>query len=154
MSNEGRRGARGFTLIEVVLVIVVLGAGLAGVLMAYRSVTAASADPVWRKQMLAIAQEMQEEIQLKPYAPAANAANSGCARSSFNDVSDYHGYASSGSICTVDGTAIAALTGYSVSVSVTSDTLVGVAAAKRIAVTVTRGSQTLTLVGWRTDFAS
>jgi hypothetical protein len=42
----------------------------------------------------------------------------------------------------------------SVSVRVQAATLSGIAAARRIAVTVTRGNTSLTLVGWRTDYAS
>ena len=65
---------------------------------------------------------------------------------------DYHGY--SGSVCAVDGTAIAALAGTTVSISVAYGTLGGVAAARRITVTVARGGQSITLTGWRTDHAS
>lgn len=146
--------SRGFTLVEMLVAIVVVGVGLAGVIAAFSTLGRGSADPVIRQQMLAIASEMLEEIQLKPYASAVNSAPAGCARDTFNDVGDYAGYATSGSICTVDGTAIAALAGYSVSVAVSTQALAGVAAAKRIAVTVTRGGESLTLVGWRTDFAS
>ena len=146
--------ARGMTLVEALIAIVVLGVGLAGILLAFNTVARSTADPVLAKQMLGVAQELLEEIQLKPYAAAANAAPAGCARDTFNDVADYHGYATSGSICAVDGTPIAALAGYSVNVSVVSATLNGVAAAKRITVTVSRGADSLSLVGWRTDFAS
>jgi MSHA pilin protein MshD len=145
---------RGVSLVELLVAIVVIGVGLAGVLSAFSAVTRDSADPVLRKQMLAIAEELMEEIQLKPFAPAANAAPSGCARDTFNDIGDYHGYSSGGSICTVDGTPIAALAGYTVSITVTPATLGGVAAARRIGITVTRGGESLSLVGWRTDYAS
>ena len=148
------RAARGMTLVEAIIAIVVLGVGLTGVLLAFQMATRGSADPVVHKQMLAIAQEMLEEIQLKPYAAAANAAPAGCARDTFNDIGDYHGYATSGSVCTVDGTTVAALAGYSVSVSVTAGTLAGVAAARRIVVTVSHGGQSTTLTGWRTAHAS
>jgi MSHA pilin protein MshD len=142
------------TLIELVIAILILGTGLAGVLMAYSSVVRGSADPVVERQMVAIAEELLEEIQLKPYASAANTAPGGCARHTWNDIGDYNGYTTSGQICTIDGTAIAALAGYSVSVTVQPATLGGVAAARRIRVTVTRGSDSVTLTGWRVDYAS
>lgn len=149
------RRQRGFTLPEVIIAIVVLGVGLAGVLLALRTAVQGSGDPVVHRQMQAIAQELLEEIQLKPYAPATNAAAAGCARDTFNDVSDYQGYASTG-ICAVDGTVIPALAGYSLNIAVAGGTLGGVAAAKRIVITVTQpaGGHTLQLVGWRTDYAS
>jgi MSHA pilin protein MshD len=144
---------RGFTLPEVIIAIVVLGVGLAGVLLALRTVARSNADPVVHRQMQAIAQELLEEIQLKPYTPAANTAPAGCARDTFNDVSDYHGYSCTG-MRAVDGTVIPALASFSVSITVAGGTLGGVAAAKRIVITVTQGSETLQLVGWRTDYAS
>ena len=149
-----RERQRGLTLIEMVLAIVILSVGLAGVLLAFSTVTRASADPVVAQQMLAIAEEMLEEIELKPYALDVNAAPSACARNTFNDVRDYDGYAAASGICTIDGTAIPSLAGYSVQVQVQAATLSGVGAARRIGVTVTRGSDSLTLTGWRADFAS
>ena len=148
-----RRPARGFTLPEALLAIVVLGVGLTGVLLAFGAVARHSADPVLRKQMMGIAQELLEEIALKPYAAAANSAPVGCARDTYNDIADYHGYSSVG-FCTVDGVVIPALASFSVSASVVAGSLSGVSAAKQITVTVSQGGESLTIKTWRTDYAS
>lgn len=148
-----RQPATGFTLPEALLAIVVLGVGLAGVMLAFSTVARHSADPVLRKQMMGIAQELLEEISLKPYAAAANSAPAGCARDTYNDIADYHGYVSSG-FCSVDGVVIPALASFSISASVVTGNLAGVGAAKQITVSVSQGGESLSIKTWRTDYAS
>lgn len=151
MCSDLRR-RRGFTLIEMILAIVVIGIGVAGLFLAFRTTVKGSADPVVSKQLLAIAEEMVEEIELKPYGTATNTAPGGCARNTYNDVVDYDGYATTGQICDIDGVAVAALSGYSVTVSVKPGTIGGVSAAYKITVTASRGGSSLTLVAWRTAY--
>lgn len=146
---------RGMTLIELVVAIVIVSVGLAGVLTVFYTTVKSSADPMVHKQMLSVAEEMMEEIVLKPYAATANAAPAACARDVYNDIVDYDGYATA-DVCDIDGTPIPSLAGFAVSVSVADDaaSLTGVTAAKKITVTVTRGTETISLIGWRTDYAS
>lgn len=59
--------ARGVTLIELVVFIVIVGIALAAVFAAFNTITAASADPQVRKQILAIAESLMEEVQLRPF---------------------------------------------------------------------------------------
>lgn len=159
---------RGMTLIELVIAIVIIGVGVAGVMLAFSTVVKSSADPLVRKQMLAIAEEMMEEITLKPFAVSGTApANTlkNCAsgtgvapRSNFDDVSDFNGYQTSG-VCNIDGDAITSLSAYNLQVTVTTTNVMdGVVIAagnvKKITVMVTHGTDTLTLVGWRTNYAA
>lgn len=62
-----RRRHTGFSLIEVVVTIVVLGIGLAGMMALYNQLTRASVDPMLRKQALAIASSLLEEVELKAF---------------------------------------------------------------------------------------
>jgi len=153
MSTSLRRRARGMTLMELILAIVVIGVGLAGVLVAFNQAVFRSADPMVRKQMLAIAEEMMEEVTLKPFAVQPVVPAAGCARASHDDARDYNGYSSAG-ICDIDGNAIPSLATYGVTVTVTLGALPTGVAALRVVVTVTHGpAETLTLVGYRTAWA-
>jgi MSHA pilin protein MshD len=55
------------SLIEVVVFIVVLGIALAGILALYNRLTSAGVDPLVRKQALAIASSLLEEIELRGF---------------------------------------------------------------------------------------
>jgi MSHA pilin protein MshD len=57
----------GLSLVEVVVFIVVLGIGLAGMAVIYNQLTLASVDPLVRKQAVAIANSLMEEVQLRPF---------------------------------------------------------------------------------------
>ena len=170
MSN---RTSAGFTLVEMVIAIVIISVGLAGVLLAFNTSVRSSADPLIHKQMLAVAEEMMEEILLKPFAspPDSNFVQSNttwpvncgvaAARSSFDDVSDYRNYATTG-VCDIDGDPVDGLDAYSLTVSVNPAASLGSAAnggvldngkVKKVTVTVTHGAETLSLNGWRTWYA-
>lgn len=149
-----RRSHQGFTLIEMLVAIVIIGIGLAGLLKALSVTTANSADPLVRKQLQALADQIMEEVLLKPYEAAANAAPAkACARNTYNDVSDYAGYETVGKVCDVDGDDVAQLPGFSLKVTVAADTLGGVTDTKRVTVLASRGSESFELIGWRTWYA-
>lgn len=152
---------RGFTLIELIIAIIIISVAVAGVLAAYITSVKGSGDALVSKQLVAIAEEMMEEILLKPYdvsgAPPGNAVtNCGAAasRAAFDDVRDYAGYQTNG-ICDIDGNAITGLGGYRVAVAVDSSfALSGIANTLRVTVTASTGGQSITLDGFRTNYAS
>lgn len=63
---QHRRQA-GVTLIELVMFIVVIAIAVTGVLLVYANTVRYSADPVVRKQMLAVAEAMLEEAASMPF---------------------------------------------------------------------------------------
>ena len=148
-----RKDVSGFTLIELVVAMVIIGVGLAGVMTAYNQVVLSSVNPLVRKQLLSVAEGMMEEVMLEQFAPAAGVIV-GCNRAAADDVRDYDGYDQP--VCDVDGNALAELNGYRVAVAVADDVLTGVAAAVavpalRVTVTASSGADEMELTGWRTD---
>jgi len=153
----------GVTLIELIVALVIVGVALAGMVAVYASTTRASVDPVIVQQMQAIADNMMEEILLKPYAPGpAPGAGAGGARMNFDDVRDYNGYGQAiQGIRDVEGNAIPGLQRYTVLVTVTPTALTNIpdTDALQIVVTVSvNGSAAnaslpapIVLTGWRTD---
>lgn len=145
------RRMAGVTLVELIVAIVIVGIALAGLVAAYNRASVASADPVITQQMLAIAESMMEEVLLKPYDGGDGAV--GATRAQYDEIGDYANYTAQ-PVTDADGIPIAGLGRYTVSVALApvSAALPGVAAndARRIAVTVTHGSESLTLNGWRT----
>ncbi|MDI6747884.1 MAG: prepilin-type N-terminal cleavage/methylation domain-containing protein [Rhodocyclaceae bacterium] len=167
---------RGLTLIELIVFIVIVGVALAGVLTVLNHTTRHSADPMVRKQALAIAEAILEEVMLQPFTwcdpddPQAATAGSytlcsaaaefglgpetGEARASatnpFDNVNDYHG------LTTTTNISGGGAAPYAATVNVARTTLNGIgdatptSATLLITVTVTAPGETIELQGYRT----
>jgi len=147
-----RRSQRGFTLVELIIFIVVVGAGLAGILAVSNQVVRTSADPMLTKQSVALAESLMEEILQKDFANPVG-GYSGTNRALFDDVADYNGYATTAGMVDAQGVAIAGLGGYNASpaVAVLAMTSWNGIPALRITVSITGPGGTVSLVGYRSN---
>ncbi len=145
MCSRPKRRQRGLSLVEAVVFIIVVGIGVAGIALLFNQMTRGSVDPVVRKQALAIATSLMEEIQLRGYtfcdpddanvytaaspaacavqestsSPGPEAGETRYAEPRFDNVNDYHGFSMSGAgLKDITGTTIPGLGAYSASVSV------------------------------------
>lgn len=163
---------RGFTLIELIVFIVIVSVGLAGVLTILNQTTSRSADPMIRKQALAVAEALLEEVMAKPFtwcdpddAQAATALSAvvgplGCfatlealgseageVRDIFDNVNDYN------ALTTAVNIAGGGAAPYNAVVAVAATEFNGIAAANALLITVTvnaPGGEVIQLQGIRT----
>ncbi len=146
MNNGCPRRHRGFTLIEVIIFIVVVGAGLAGILAVSTTTVRDSAEPMVRKQAMALADSILEEILQKEFADPDGTSGE-TTRATMDDVADYNG--ATKTLFSADWPAT--LNSYNVTIGVT-DTTLGAVAAKRVVVSVTGGNNTIAMTGYRTAY--
>lgn len=138
--------------------MVVIGIGVAGILLAIDRTSRASGDPMVKQQAVAVGEAYLEEILLKNFAdpdqPESGGPEAGESRPTYDDVSDYNGLSDVGARDQNDNP-IAGLGQYNVNVTVTNTGLNGVPAAdaKRVDVRVSGSfGADVTLTGYRTNF--
>ena len=170
---------RGVTLVELVITIVVIGVGLAGILIVMDRTTRASGNPVVQHQAIAIAEAYLEEILAKPFCdpdvapcqtgvlnppgspnclvcPAAEGS-----RDLYDNVCDYNGLPDT-VVRNQIGNAIAGLAAYAVQVNILTNDSLGTGGTQlngaacevlRVQIQVTGpGGTDIRLSGYRTNY--
>ncbi len=140
----------GFTLIEVITTIVVLGVAATAITSLFTNTIRSSANPVIQQQAISIAEAYMEEILLKSFSDPDGIG--GETRANFDDVLDYNGLTDVGAV-DQNGNSIPALNNYTVSVSVNTLDLNGIPGALHISVSVDHSIlDPITIDSFRTDY--
>lgn len=138
-AGHSPRRAKGFTLVELVVTIVILAAATAGILAAVLGGVARSVDPMIQTQAVIIAEAYLEEALLKAYdnPPGGYVCAVGEApRNRFDDVLDYNCVDDSAGALDQNGNTLAGLSAYNVRMSVAGSAVNG-QPTRRITVNVT-----------------
>ena len=61
------RSQTGLSLVELIMFIIIVSVGVAGILTVFNLTVQKSADPQVRRQMLAVAEALLEEAEFKPF---------------------------------------------------------------------------------------
>lgn len=144
--NERKRRHAGFTLIELVIFIVIVSVGVTGILLVMNTVVASSADPMVRKQALALADSILEEILQKEYADPDGTSGE-TTRATFDDVDDYNGKSNS-----TFTDLPSSLASYLITIVVDAPAPLNGVTTKRVRVTVSHGNENITLTGYRGNY--
>ena len=128
---------RGFTLLELVVTLVILGVAFAAIAGLVATIGGGSASPVLQTQALYIAEGYLEEAMLRPYADP-DGVDEGCTapRDLWDDVGDYGCLATPAAPTDSAGAAIPGLSRYRVTMTVGAPAVVGGATTRRVEVQV------------------
>jgi MSHA pilin protein MshD len=154
-----RHRYNGFTLIEMIVILVVIAIVSVGLFGVFMRAVSGSADPMLNMQAIAIAQGYLEEALLQPFSDPDGGETGTCeegARQNYDDVQDYNCINDTGGALDQFGNPLAGLGTYNVSIAVTPVNLGGAnpAAAQQVVVNVTHDSlpNTVTLTGYRANY--
>lgn len=149
---------RGFTLIEIIVTIVVVGIAAVALMSVFTNTISGSADPVIQQQATTIAEAYLEEISLRsfndPDDPESGTDEGEAGRAQYDDVKDYRSLGV-GAPADQFGAAIPSLSDYTVTVTITNTALGSVPAADslRIDVQVDHAAvNAITVSGFRTNY--
>ncbi len=172
----------GLSLVEVVIFIVIVSVGVVGLLGVMNATTNDSVDPMSRKQAIAVAESLLEEIMQQPFTDcdpeAFDAETATCATleamgpetisgvtqdrysatNPFNNVNDYNGFSMPAGIYSITNSAtpITGLANFSASVEVVAAGAdVGLATAGdalKITVTVVSPMELIKVTGYRLQY--
>lgn len=143
-----RTRQRGFTLMELIIFTVIVRTGLAGILSEMNTVVKSSADPLVRKQAIAMAESIMEEITLQPYDDPDGLPGAG-GRAGFDDVSD-----DNGQIQAAFTDFLPVLSGYTPAVTLAPPINFNSTVVKNVTATVSRSAESVRLTSYRASDAT
>ena len=154
------RHQHGVTLIELIVFIVIISVGLAGILAVMNVTVSASANPMARKQAMTMAEAVLEEVLARdPMLTLPETDQTTCSnRLQYVGVLDFSCFDGAPATAVIRGdstlgaASVPALAGLSATVAVVPVTISGVAML-RVTVSVTGGGDTITLTGYRVNLA-
>ncbi len=129
--------ARGFTLLELVVTLVILAVAAIAISGLVAQIGGGSAAPVLQTQALYIAEGYLEEAMLKAYADPEGDPGCEPSRDLWDDVGDYDCLGTPAPPTDSAGVAIAGLSRYLISMDVGDPAIVGGATTRRVEVRVT-----------------
>ena len=157
--------ASGFSLIEMIALIVIIGIAVAGTMFALDRMTANIPEAMVRKQAIAVADAFLAEVLSQSFDPQAGPAGAPAqsSRAGFNDMMDYNGYSETGVYTQAGATPLTDLEGYTVTISVTDSPAELVAALpaspavtasdqRRVRVSVATSRETIIVDGYRLNY--
>ncbi|MYN07898.1 prepilin-type N-terminal cleavage/methylation domain-containing protein [Pseudoduganella aquatica] len=171
-----KRRQRGLTMVELIIFIVIVGVAVVGVLQVITVSNRSSTDPARRKQAMAIAESLMEEVRLAPFTacdgadPAMETPGAACAVAEgvgpelgnsrpYDNVNDYVAAFGSPATYTTDVVGNSFPTGYAATVTIVEDSAFGPAGARvpqnlalRITVRVAYGSENVVLESYRARY--
>lgn len=153
-----RTAQTGLSLIELVVFIVIVSVSVIGILSVMNITTQHSADPMVRKQAIAFAETLLEEVMTKNYCDPDFPSSPACtvsveaSRDLYDDIEDYNGKTFQGADTLAGVNTVPALAGYSGTVTVAAEAIASGVPMRKITVTVSGGLEPINLIGYRANY--